>query len=343
LLRRNATAALVLTLVVILSLLVGGGARAAVPTQFVLQGSLRDNAGKLQSMSVTASVSLYDAATGGTRLAGPYAFTNVPVQNGLFTLTVDDPAIHGKLGRGAVFIELTIGTDVYTRFAAASQIFALRAGQADTTDRLRGIPVAATIPTEGQVLRFTEGEWTPSTAMGGGSTTGPPGPQGPAGPAGAQGPRGEVGQPGAAGPRGEAGPAGPRGPAGPPGTFNGTFDLRGRVTQTAPMTGTAFVTATNAGTNVCPDGAHPCNAWEVMVFDVLSSETPFTTQGWIVGGFPNLEVHTRSLINGQDSVVCGDGKYLIKYASPFNHGNISARGGLHCLPAGESRPVYCCR
>jgi hypothetical protein len=35
--------------------LAAGAARAAVPTQFVIQGSLRDNMGKLQSMAVPGS------------------------------------------------------------------------------------------------------------------------------------------------------------------------------------------------------------------------------------------------------------------------------------------------
>jgi hypothetical protein len=170
-----------------------GTAVAAVPTQFVVQGSLRDNMGRQQSMVVAASLSLFDAQTGGSRLAGPYTFAGVPVQNGLFTLAVDDPAIFTKLGAGPVFIELTVAGEVYTRFAAASQLFALKAGQADSALGLRGVPVAIAAPADGQVLRFSGGAWTPSAVAG---TAGPPGPAGMAG---------------AAGP---AGPAGPRGPAG---------------------------------------------------------------------------------------------------------------------------------
>jgi hypothetical protein len=321
-------------------------AAAAVPTHFVLQGSLRDSTGKLQSMSVSASVSLFDAQTGGSRLAGPYSFASVPVQNGLFTLTIDDPAIYGKLGRGAVFIELTVGSDVYTRFAAASQIFALRAGQSETTDGLRGVPVSTTPPMEGQVLRFSAGEWTPSTVAGSG---GPPGPKGDKGDKGDRGdvgppgPRGETGPAGAPGPRGEPGAPGPAGMRGPPGTFNGTFDLRGRVAQAGPMTGTAFVAATLGGTNVCGGGAHPCTAWEAMIFDVLSSEPLFPDGGWVVGSFPNINEHMRSLVNGQDSTVCPPGKFLIKFPSAFTHGQVTTPGGLHCVAEGESRPVLCCR
>jgi microcystin-dependent protein len=136
---------------------------AAVPTQFSLQGSLRDGAGKLQSTGVSASLSLFDSMSGENRVAGPYAFPMVPVQNGLFTLTVDDPAILTKVGKGAVFVELTIAGDVYSRFAVTSQIFALRAATCDTADELRALPLSASPPTEGQVLRFTAGKWTPTT------------------------------------------------------------------------------------------------------------------------------------------------------------------------------------
>jgi microcystin-dependent protein len=166
---------------------VGATALADVPTQFAIQGSLRDNMGKLQSMAVPAAVSLFDASVGGTRIAGPYAFASVQVQNGLFTLAIDDSAIAGKLGKGTVFVELTVAGEVYSRFQVASQFFALRAGQCDSAEQLRAFPLSATAPMEGQLLRFTAGAWTPTTVAGGGGQAGPPGPPGPAGeiPAGA--------------------------------------------------------------------------------------------------------------------------------------------------------------
>jgi microcystin-dependent protein len=159
-------------------------AAAAVPTQFAIQGSLRDSMGKLQSISVSASVSLFDAMAGGNRLAGPYAFAMVPVQNGLFTLVIDDAAIGTKLGKGPVFVEITVAGDVYSRFSVSSQLFAIRAGQCDTADQLRAFPLSATAPTEGQLLRFTGGTWTPSTVAPGSGAAGPPGPPGPTGPPG---------------------------------------------------------------------------------------------------------------------------------------------------------------
>jgi microcystin-dependent protein len=170
---------------VLLSIVAGASpALAGVPTQFSLQGSLRDGAGKLQSTVVPASMSLFDSMSGDNRIAGPYSFPMVAVQNGLFTLTVDDPALLTKLGKGGVFVELTIGGDVYSRFSVTSQIFALRAATCDSADQLRAFPLAPAPPSEGQVLRFTAGAWTPTTVAAGGGGPGPSGPPGPPGPAG---------------------------------------------------------------------------------------------------------------------------------------------------------------
>ena len=80
-----------------------------------------------------------------------------------------------------------------------------------------------------------------------------------------------------------------------------------------------------------------------MVFDVLSTEPLFPVQGWVVGSFPNLNEHLRSLSNGQNALVCPPGLYLMKYPSNFTHGTITTPGGLHCAGQGESRPVFCCR
>jgi microcystin-dependent protein len=156
-------------------------ALAGVPTQFSLQGSLRDGTGQLQSTVVPASISLFDSMSGDNRIAGPYSFPMVAVQNGLFTLIVDDPAILTKLGKGGVFVELMIAGDVYSRFSVTSQIFALRAATCDSADQLRAFPLSPSPPSEGQVLRFTAGIWTPTTVAAGSGGPGPPGPPGPAG------------------------------------------------------------------------------------------------------------------------------------------------------------------
>jgi hypothetical protein len=339
----------------LLALGLAAPAAAAVPSQFVIQGALRDKMGQLQSMMVNVTVTLFDAATAGKRLAG-YGPKAVMVENGLFSVAIDDPTLGAKL-TGPAWVEVVVGNDTYPRFQVASQLYALRA---QTTEGLQAAPVAETVPAEGQVLTFLSGKWTPAAptppSAPGSGAAGPRGPEGPMGPAG---PAGPPGSPGPAGPKGDKGDPGARGPAGPEGTFSGSFDgtatftgtaalkggidLRGRVNQTAAMTGTDFAAKSIAGTNVCANNFHPCTAWEVMVLDTLSTEPLFTTAGWVVGAFPNIDVHLRSLINGQDSTVCPPGTLLEKFPSGFVHGNITTPGNLHCIGATASLPVFCCR
>ena len=63
----------------------------------------------------------------------------------------------------------------------------------------------------------------------------------------------------------------------------------------------------------------------------------FDQQGWVVGDFPNVDFHMRSLVNGQDSTVCPSGEHLTKYPSVFSNGNFNTPGGLHCA-ARRRRP-----
>lgn len=176
-----------------------------------------------------------------------------------------------------------------------------------------------------------------------------------------EGSRGEPGPIGERGQPGSAGEQGPRGPEGPRGTFSGSFsgnaDFEGRggfdgglavnfqdrVVKTSPMSGAQFATDTIAGTNVCPTTYSPCNAWQVMVLDTLSSTPLFDGNGWVVGSFPNLDEHLRSFANGQNSVVCPVGSYLQKYPSVFVHGSITTQGGVHCAAQAGMAPVYCCK
>src|SRR3954470_7131105 len=139
-----------------LALLLSLPARASVPSQFVIQGALRDKMGALQSMMVNISVTLFDAATGGKRLAG-YGPKAVMVENGLFSVSVEDAALPAKL-TGPTFVEVVVGNDTSPRFPVAAQLYALRAA---TAEGLQGAPVAETAPTEGQVLTFAAGKWGP--------------------------------------------------------------------------------------------------------------------------------------------------------------------------------------
>lgn len=208
-----------------------------------------------------------------------------------------------------------------------------------------------------------QGAAGPTGPQGAVGPVGPTGPQGAAGsqgaigPIGPTGPQGPQGDPGPLGPTGPAGPQGPIGPAGPAwngGTvtgattfsgavaFGGVISFTNRVAKTANMTGTSFANQTIAGTNVCQANFHPCQAWEAMVLDTLSTGPLFDTQGWVAGSFPNIDHHLRSLVNGQDSTVCPTGSHLSKYPSQFTHGNITSPGGLHCAVDSASLPVWCC-
>lgn len=189
---------------------------------------------------------------------------------------------------------------------------------------------------------------------------------------GCMGPDGLDGAMGAEGAPGEAGPPGPRGPAGAPGTFSGMFagdvaftgdamfdgattcngrlevndgvSFGGRVFRTAPVTGTHFVNNTVAGVNLCGDLTfHACTAWEAMVIDTISADAAFDQQGWVVGSFPNWDGHMRSLVNGQDSLVCPLGLHLAKYPSRFAWGSMVTPGGIVCASDAAILPIWCCR
>jgi len=124
----------------------------------------------------------------------------------------------------------------------------------------------------------------------------------------------------------------------------GAVSFAGRVMKTPAMTGTAFVTDTLAGTNVCANASfHACMVWEAMTLDTVSDTAIFDVSGWVAGSFPNVDSHMRSLANGQDSVICPVGSHIMKYPSSFTAGSITTVGGLHCVPDSSSLPVWCCR
>src|SRR4051794_9437486 len=107
-------------------------ASAAVPSSFSVQGVLRDGAGKLQTMSVSVQETLWDAQTAGTQLAGPYNQASVMATNGLFTVTISDPNIVSKLsGAAQVWIEITVGSDVFPRQLVTPGVFSLMSANAD--------------------------------------------------------------------------------------------------------------------------------------------------------------------------------------------------------------------
>jgi hypothetical protein len=108
--------------------------RAAVPSSFSVQGVLRNGQGALQTMNISVVANFYDAQTAGNLLAGPYTKAGIMAVNGLFTVTFSDPAIIGALSKtqsGQVWLELTVGNDLFPRQQVTPGIYSLMAAQAD--------------------------------------------------------------------------------------------------------------------------------------------------------------------------------------------------------------------
>ena len=156
---------------------------ADVPSEFTAQGVLRDSAGKLQTMAANVTVNLYDAQTAGNVLAGPYVAMAVPVSNGLFTVTFGDPQLRQKIGSAAnVWIEVDVGTDVFSRQRMSTQPFALMCQTADsatnfsgalggdvtgtqsgtTVAKLQGRAMSNAAPAMNNTLRWNGTTWAPS-------------------------------------------------------------------------------------------------------------------------------------------------------------------------------------
>src|SRR5258706_11620954 len=117
--------------------LFSSAARGAVPSALSVQGVLRDSGGKLQSMMVNVTASLWDAQTSGNKLAGPYGPTMVMATNGLFTFPINDAALTTELAAASqVWLELSVGNDTFARQPVTPQLYALMCG---TADNLSGV------------------------------------------------------------------------------------------------------------------------------------------------------------------------------------------------------------
>jgi hypothetical protein len=120
-------------------LLLASNAFASVPSAFSVQGVLRDNAGQLQSMQVSVSVSLFDAQTNGNKIGGPYTSSTVMATNGLFTFPITDANLTTELASASqVWLEVTVGSDVFARQLVNPQLFAVSCGTADVANSYGG-------------------------------------------------------------------------------------------------------------------------------------------------------------------------------------------------------------
>lgn len=101
------------------------GPLSAADSQFTYQGRLED-AGQLAEGAYDVEVRLFDAASGGSLVAGPLSFEDVPVQSGLFLLTIDpgDTAFTG----GERWLELWLRrggeSGGYTQLLPRQKVFA---------------------------------------------------------------------------------------------------------------------------------------------------------------------------------------------------------------------------
>lgn len=188
-------------------LLVLASSAIAQTTEFTYQGQLA-NASAPASGNFDFEFLLYDALTDGTQIGTTQARSNVAVANGVFSVKLDFGAnfpganrsleIHVRQSGGGVFTLLTprqsISSTPYAvkSISADTAAMATTAGSATTASsainfsgvltgdvtgtqgattvaKLRGVNVAVTPPTNGQVLQYdsTNSRWAPATLAGG--------------------------------------------------------------------------------------------------------------------------------------------------------------------------------
>eukprot|EP00658_Telonema_sp_P-2_P080437 TRINITY_DN8004_c0_g1_i2.p1 TRINITY_DN8004_c0_g1~~TRINITY_DN8004_c0_g1_i2.p1 ORF type:complete len:275 (-),score=46.44 TRINITY_DN8004_c0_g1_i2:42-866(-) len=92
------------------------------------------------------------------------------------------------------------------------------------------------------------------------------------------------------------------------------------------------------GRGVCGADWHVCNYAEATVYGTMKSHAFQRHLVWIVGQFPNLEYHRRSIWNGQDSTFCAEGTYpaWVSNQGPYH-------GVVRCENGATNQPVACCK
>lgn len=161
-------------LVAALVALAASDAAATVPSSFSVQGVLRDNTGKLQTMAVTVSTNFFAAQTGGSPLnSAPYIANNVMAVNGLFTVTFSDAMLIQNLSAspsGQLWIEVTVGNDTFARQQVTPSVWSLMSAQADNATQLGGKP-ASSYALASQLTGGTVTSVTAGTGLSGGTIT----------------------------------------------------------------------------------------------------------------------------------------------------------------------------
>lgn len=152
---------------ILLAAAVAVSAQTSMGAAFTYQGQLKSG-GTPYTGSADMQFTLYDDPVSGSVVAGPFAAGNVPVQNGLFTTTVDfgSTAFTGKARWLEIGVVTPAGGGPYTPLSPRQELtptpYALYA-QSGSATALQGHPLSAAAPASGQVLEWDGTGWAPAT------------------------------------------------------------------------------------------------------------------------------------------------------------------------------------
>jgi len=138
-------------------------AQALLGTAFTYQGRLISDTTPV-SGTCDFTFTLYDAVSGG-RALGLENKTDVPVDDGRFAVQLDfgSSPFEGDARYLAIEVDCGEGSRRLTpRQELTAAPYALHAGRAGSAEALQGQPVAGTVPTTGQVLKWNGSAWTPA-------------------------------------------------------------------------------------------------------------------------------------------------------------------------------------